>query len=293
MTQAAERRNKGPHKGPFSAPAWDTGRVVLTPEHRPLIMGIVNITPDSFFDGGQHSTVANAVAHARQLMAEGVEVLDLGAESSRPGAEPVLASEEQARLLPVLEALRPLTDRPITVDTYRAETARLALDAGADAINDISGALDPQMLPLVASRECGIILMHMQGTPGTMQQDPQYWDVVAEVRDYLSRVGDQARRIGVAPEKLMVDPGIGFGKTLEHNLALMQNLRGVAGGRPHLLGASRKSFIERITGDEVQDRLPGSLAALAVAHRQGATLVRVHDVAASKQFLDVIAAINP
>ncbi len=279
--------------GALAAPPWDLGRVALQPTRRPLIMGILNLTPDSFYDGGRHHAVDAALDHARKLLDEGAEVLDLGAESTRPGAAPVSAAQEQDRLLPVLEALRPLTDRPLTVDTYRAETARTALDAGADAINDIAGATDPDMLPAVSAAGCGIILMHMQGRPRTMQDAPAYDDPVDEVRLYLEERARAAEEAGLPAERIMVDPGIGFGKTLEHNLALMRRLKHVADGRPHLLGASRKSFIGHITDAEVDDRLPGSLAALAAAQLGGATLVRVHDVAASRQFLDVLAAINP
>ncbi len=288
-----ERHEKGPQPGPFSAPCWDTGRVQLVPRNRPLIMGILNITPDSFYDGGRHDATAAALGHAERLVAAGAEVLDLGAESSRPGAAPVSPEEEQARLLPLLEALRPRTDLPITVDTYRATTADAALAAGADAVNDIRGAGDPDMLPVVVRHRCGIILMHMQGTPETMQENPDYEDAASEVGHWLARRAAAAEAAGIAPGRIMVDPGIGFGKTLEHNLEVMRRLREVAGGRPHLLGASRKSFIGHLTGAGVDDRLPGSLAALAAAHFGGATLVRVHDVAASRQFLDVLAAINP
>lgn len=284
---------EGPPGGPFSAPAWDLGRVVLRPTVRPLLMGILNLTPDSFYDGGRHHAVDAALEHARRLIAEGAEMLDLGAESSRPGATPVSSAEEQARLLPVLEALRPLTDLPLTVDTYRADTARAARAAGADAVNDIAGATDPGMLPLVAEAGCGIILMHMQGRPENMQDAPTYDDPVDEVRRWLDARAAAAEKAGVPAGRIMVDPGIGFGKTLEHNLALMRHLGHLAAGRPHLLGASRKGFIGHVTDADVNDRLPGSLAALGAAYLGGATVVRVHDVAASRQFLDVLAAINP
>jgi dihydropteroate synthase len=196
------------------------------------------------------------------------------------------------RLLPVLEILRGETGVPITVDTTRAATAEAALRAGADAVNDISaGTLDPDMLPVAAKAKCGLILMHMQGTPRTMQNDPRYEDVQAEVRGWLAARCRLAREAGVAEDRLMVDPGIGFGKNLAHNLALLAGLREVAGDRPLLLGASRKRFIAGVTGAAVEDRLPGSLAALACAWQGGATAVRVHDVAASVQFLDVLRAV--
>nr|MEE4268777.1 dihydropteroate synthase [Candidatus Krumholzibacteria bacterium] len=284
--------NKAP-QGAFSAPAWDLGERVLTPAGRPLVMGIVNLTPDSFWSGSRAQGVEAAVAHALRLVAEGADLLDLGAESSRPGAQAVSTQEEQDRLLPVLEALRRQTEAPITVDTIRASTARQALAGGADAVNDISAATDEEMLAEVARQGCGLILMHMQGTPGTMQEAPRYREVVADVSAYLEERVAQAVLAGIPEGRLVVDPGIGFGKTLEHNLALLRGLAQVGQGRPLLLGASRKSFIGQLTGAETGDRLPGSLAALAAAYRSGASLVRVHDVAASVQFLDVLAAVSP
>jgi dihydropteroate synthase len=195
--------------------------------------------------------------------------------------------------LPVLEALRRETWIPVTVDTVRANTARAALDAGADAINDISaGILDPKMLPLAAERGCGLVLMHMQGIPRTMQDAPKYYDVVAEVSGWLAARCRLAHDAGVAPERLMVDPGIGFGKTLAHNLALLGHLDTVAAGRPLLLGASRKRFIAEISGAGMDERLPGSLAALACAWQGSASVVRVHDVKESVQFFEVLKAVT-
>ncbi len=288
-------RAEGGRPARFAAPEWRPGGRLLAPAGRPLVMGIVNLTPDSFWAGSRPDAAGGidaAVAAALRLVDEGADLLDLGAESSRPGAESIGPEREQQRLLPVLAALRPLTDLPLTVDTTRATTARAALDAGADAINDISGAADPLMLPLVAERGCGLVLMHMQGTPRTMQQDPQYTDVVAEVGGWLAARCAAAEAAGVASDRLVVDPGLGFGKTLEHNLALLRGLERVAGGRPLLVGASRKSFIGLLSGAPVAERLPGSLAALVAARRAGASLVRVHDVAASIQFLDVLAGLD-
>ncbi|HPF69239.1 MAG TPA: dihydropteroate synthase [Candidatus Krumholzibacteria bacterium] len=255
-------------------------------------MGIVNLTPDSFWAGSRPGGIEAAVARALQLADEGADILDLGAESTRPGADEVGPDREQERLLPVLAALRARTGRALSVDTRHAATARLALEAGADIINDVSGAADPDMLALVAERGCGLVLMHMQGTPRTMQHDPRYGDVVAEVTGWLAARARLAEEAGVARERLCLDPGIGFGKTLEHNLALLRGLGAVAGGRPLLVGASRKSFIGALTGAAVADRLPGSLAALAAAFAGGAAVVRVHDVAASVQYLDVLAAVT-
>jgi dihydropteroate synthase len=279
-------------RAPFVAPGWDLGRRFLEPVGRPLVMGIVNLTPDSFYAGSRSAGCGPAVELALRLQAEGADILDLGAESSRPGAEPVTEAEEQDRVLPVLEALRAETSLPVTVDTVRASTAGAALDAGADGINDISaGLLDPDMIPLAAARGCGLVLMHMRGIPRTMQDNPAYTDVVAEVAGWLAARSRLALDQSVAPERLLVDPGIGFGKTLDHNLALLGNLKDVAGGRPLLLGASRKRFIGDITGAGVEDRLPGSLAALHFAWQGGASVVRVHDVKESVQYLEVLKAV--
>ena len=266
--------------------------MVLQPRHRPLVMGILNLTPDSFHDASRRTDPQAAVEAALTLVAEGADILDLGAESSRPGSDPVGGDRERERLLPVLEAVRRESAVPISVDTLRTGTAAAALDAGADAVNDISaGRHDPGMLPLVAERGCGLILMHMQGTPLTMQADPHYRNVVAEVTSFLAARAAAAVAAGIRPSCLAVDPGIGFGKNLGHNLALLGSLRMIAGDLPLLLGASRKRFIGEISGAGVPDRLPGSLAALAVAFEAGASIVRVHDVGASVQFLEVLARI--
>jgi len=255
-------------------------------------MGILNLTPDSFFAGSRADDVEADTERALALVDAGADLLDLGAESSRPGAEPLSPAEEQDRLLPVLEALRPRTNAPLTIDTVRADTARMALTAGANAINDISaGTMDRDMLPLAAEAGCGLVLMHMQGTPRTMQDNPRYHDVLAEVLGWLAARCRLAEEAGVPPARLMVDPGIGFGKNLAHNLSLLKGLHEVAGDRPLLLGASRKRFIAGITGAGVDDRLPGSLAAVAAAWLGRATMVRVHDVAATRQFLKVMKAV--
>jgi dihydropteroate synthase len=282
----------GPALPPFVAPTWRLGERRLAPAGHPLVMGVINLTPDSFFPASRRSDPGPAVEAALRLADEGADLLDLGAASSRPGAAPVPEAEEQARLLPALRALRPRTDLPLTVDTTSAATARAALDAGADGINDITAGLgDPGLLPLAARRGCGLVLMHMQGDPRTMQADPRYGDPVAEVRGFLADRVAAARAAGVAGDRIAVDPGLGFGKRLEDNLALLAMLRDLGGGQPLLVGASRKSFIAHLTGAPVEERLPGSLAALAAAFAGGAAVVRVHDVAASRQFLTVLAAI--
>jgi dihydropteroate synthase len=292
-------RRPDPHEPPgpgnrhwsYPVAGWDLGRRVLHAAGRPLVMGVLNLTPDSFHAASRHVEPEQAVASGLQLLAEGADLLDLGAASSRPGSEPISAAQEQDRLLPVVTALRRETDAPLSIDTARAATARLALDAGADAINDITGARDPEMLPLISNRSCGVVLMHMRGEPRTMQDDPRYDDVVAEVAAWLLARARLAEAAGIDAARVLVDPGIGFGKLLEHNLALLAGLDRIAGPFGLLLGASRKSFIGNLTGAPPQDRLGGSLAALAVAHAAGAVVVRVHDVAASVQFLDVLAAI--
>jgi dihydropteroate synthase len=284
---------KGGLRAPFVAPGWDLGSRVLEPAGRPLVMGIINLTPDSFYAGNRPTGCGPAVEMALRLQAEGADLLDLGAESSRPGAEPVGEAEEQDRLLPVLEAVRAETSLPVTVDTVRAGTAQAALEAGADGINDISAGLhDPAMIPLAADRGCGLVLMHMQGIPRNMQDKPAYAEVVAEVAGWLAARCRLALDQGVAPERLLVDPGIGFGKRRDHNLALLGNLRAISGGRPLLLGASRKRFIGDITGAAVDDRLPGSLAAVHCAWQGGASMVRVHDVKETVQYLEILKAVS-
>jgi dihydropteroate synthase len=277
--------------GNGAAALWRLGGRVLDYAGRPLVMGIINVTPDSFH-APSRADAARAAAMAAAMAAAGADLLDVGAESSRPGADPVDAAREQARLLPALQAIREVCDLPLTVDTHRADTARRALAAGADGINDITGGRhDPDLLPLAAESGCGLVLMHMQGTPGTMQDDPRYGDVVREVGDALAAFAAAAEAAGVARDRILVDPGIGFGKTLAHNLALLANLRAVARGRPVLVGASRKSFIEHLTGAPTPERLGGSLAAAAAAHAQGAAALRVHDVPETVQCLEVLAAL--
>jgi len=277
----------------YPAPAWHVGGGrILQPTGRPLVMGILNLTPDSFHPDSRVTDPAQVTAAGLAMVAAGADLLDLGAESSRPGSEPVGAAQERARLLPSLRELRRHTDVPISIDTVRAETARAALGEGADAINDISAAThDAGMLPLIAQQRCGVVLMHMQGTPRTMQENPQYDDVVAEVGVYLGQRIAAATAAGIAPDAIAVDPGLGFGKRLAHNLALLGALDRLGAGQPILLGASRKGFIADLTNAPVAERLAGSLAALAAAFAAGVAIVRVHDVAPSLQFLTTLAGI--
>lgn len=259
---------------------------------RPLLMGVINVTPDSFSDGGLYLTTAAAVAHARQLIGEGADLLDIGGESTRPGAEPVTLDEERRRVLPVLEALAD-AGVPLSVDTQKPELMREAVAAGVAMINDVNGFQAPRALDAVAGGNCAICIMHKQGSPQTMQQAPQYADVVIEVRDYLQQRIAAAERAGIPRERLVVDPGFGFGKTLDHNLELLRRLDEIAApGVPVLAGLSRKSMIGTLTGRNAGDRVSGSVAAALLAVQRGAAIVRVHDVAATRDALAVWNAVK-
>lgn len=260
---------------------------------RPLIMGVLNVTPDSFSDGGHYLEPDAAVKHALEMVEEGADVIDVGAESSRPGAEPVPEEEELRRLIPVVREICRRVAVPVSVDTTKAAVARQALDAGAAIINDISALqADSAMASAVAEAGAGLVLMHRQGTPKTMQQDPRYGDVVAEVREFLRERMQAAGRAGIAADHILLDPGIGFGKNLSHNLALLARLDELRPlGRPILVGVSRKSFIGEVVGRRTGDRLMGTAAAVAVAVLRGARMVRVHDVRAMKDVVRMVDAI--
>lgn len=260
----------------------------------PLVMGIVNVTPDSFSDGGRHDSVQAGLAHGLKLIADGADILDVGGESTRPGAAPVTPEQEQARVVPVIRALRAQGVKvPVSIDTRNASTARAALDAGADIVNDVSAAThDPRMLSLCAERHCVLILMHMKGDPTSMQQEPRYDDVVREVRDYLLGRVEAAVAAGCAREALWLDPGFGFGKLPEHNFALVRSLGELrATGHPVLLGVSRKSSLGRLTGRPVEDREPESLAAGLIGALKGASVLRVHEAGWMKRALRVAQAL--
>jgi len=259
---------------------------------RPLVMGIVNVTPDSFSDGGQHLRRDAALAHAHQLIAEGAAMLDIGGESTRPGARPVGIQEELDRVIPVLEGLRgvPL---PISIDTRKPEVMRAALAAGASMVNDINALQEPGALEAVAASNAAVCLMHKQGEPQTMQAQPHYADVVGEVREFLRARIAAAEAAGIARERITVDPGFGFGKALGHNLALLRELSALRElGVPVLAGLSRKSMLGAITGQDVEHRLPASLAAALLAVQNGAAIVRVHDVRATVDALKVWEAVS-
>lgn len=258
--------------------------------YRPLIMGIVNVTPDSFSDGGQYNDPSRAIAHGLKLIGEGADILDIGGESTRPMAGIVAPEDEQKRILPVIEGLRN-AGALISVDTRNASTMRAALRAGAGMINDVSALThDPQSVDVLKESDCRICLMHMQGTPETMQVNPHYQHVVKEVYEYLEERIDFCASNGIEKDRIMIDVGIGFGKQTEHNIALIKELSLFKDlGVDLLFGASRKSFIEKIChrSISVQDRLPGSLAVLSTAYDQRVNVIRVHDVAQTRQFLDV------
>jgi dihydropteroate synthase len=257
-------------------------------------MGILNVTPDSFYDGGRHADPAAALEHARRLLAEGADLIDIGGESSRPGAVPISADAECRRVIPIVAALRRETDVPITIDTTKAAVAADALTAGADVVNDISaGRFDPAMLPLIAARGATVVLMHMQGTPATMQTAPRYDDVVAEVEAFLRERTEAARTAGIAAERIWLDPGIGFGKRREENVALLANLGRLRRlGAPLLVGASRKRFLAGDADDGPDDRLAASIAVATLAAAAGAAVVRVHDVAATRRAVALADALT-
>jgi dihydropteroate synthase len=247
---------------------------------RTWIMGVLNVTPDSFYDGGRYFDPAAALDHGLSLVEDGADILDIGGESTRPGSDPVSAEEESRRVVPLIAALRRRTRALLSDDTTKFEVARAALDAGADIINDIdSASLDPRLLSLAAERDAGMILMHMKGVPKTMQTNPRYDDVVAEVRAFLAEKIDIAEAYGLSRDHLVLDPGIGFGKRLEDNLVIVRRLEAFAGlGRPVLIGVSRKSFIGKILNLPPDDRLEGTIAASVLSLVHGAHLLRVHDV---------------
>jgi dihydropteroate synthase len=273
---------------------WKIGDKVVDLSKRGMIMGVLNVTPDSFSDGGEFLGADAAVARGIQMAEEGADIIDIGGESTRPGAEPVSAKEELTRVLPVIEELRAKIDPPsvaaatsgaagifISIDTSKSEVASAALDAGASIINDVTaGRGDERMLPLAAKRNAAIVLMHMQGEPRTMQKNPHYKDVVAEVADFFRQQYARALECGIDPMAIAFDPGIGFGKTLEHNVTLLKNLERLhVHDRPLVVGVSRKSFLGKLIGaSEMSDRLAPTIALTAILRARGADVLRVHDV---------------
>ena len=259
---------------------------------RPLVMGVVNVTPDSFSDGGQHFDTGRAIEHARRLIEEGADLLDIGGESTRPGATPVDLVEERRRVLPVLQALAG-GKVPVSVDTRKPELMREAIAAGADMVNDVGALAAPGALEAVAASRAAVCLVHMRGEPATMQANPSYRDVAREVRDYLSGRVAEAERAGIPRDRIIADPGFGFGKNLEHNLVLLRSFSDLrALGVALLAGLSRKAMLGKITGREVGDRVHASIAAALIAVQNGAHIVRVHDVAATRDALAVWQAVK-
>jgi dihydropteroate synthase len=256
------------------------------------LMGIVNVTPDSFSDGGEFLAPERAIAHARELVAGGADLLDIGGESTRPGARGVSAEEELGRVAPVLAGLDDI-QTPISIDTSKTAVAEAALDAGAEIVNDVTALRsDPSIGALCAERDCGVVLMHMRGTPRTMQENPTYDDVVDDVKAFLAERIEFALREGIGEERIWVDPGIGFGKTVGHNVELLRRLGELRDlGRPTVVGTSRKRFIGTLTGREVDDRLGGTIASNVLAMRAGAEILRVHDVLEMRQAMVVSEAV--
>jgi dihydropteroate synthase len=261
---------------------------------RTLLMGIINVTPDSFYDGGRRFDPVRAVADGIELVEAGADMIDIGGESTRPGAPPVSAQEELQRILPVVQGLRRTVKVPISIDTYKARVAQAALTEGADIVNDISALrFDPEMAVLLATEKVPVVLMHMQGTPQTMQTEPRYNDVLREVQDFLEARAGFALEAGLERDNIILDPGIGFGKTLEHNLTLLRGLPALAAmGYPLLIGASRKTFIGKILDVKPEERLEGSLAAAVAAVFGGAHIIRVHDVKETWKAVRVANAIR-
>jgi dihydropteroate synthase len=282
---------RDPGQGHHIATAWQVRGLVL-PLARPLIMGVVNVTPDSFSDGGHHSTFGAALAHALRLVEEGADILDIGGESTRPGATDVTLDEELQRVVPLVESLA-REGVPLSVDTSKPEVMRAAIGAGAAIINDVHALQSPGAVDAVADSDCGVVLMHMQGVPRTMQMAPRYEDVVAEVRVFLRERLGVLEAAGIPHERIALDPGFGFGKTVEHNFTLLRELQRFASlGCPVVAGLSRKSMLGAVTGRAVGERAAASVVGAVLAAERGARVLRVHDVAATRDGLRVWEAMQ-
>ena len=256
------------------------------------LMGILNVTPDSFYDGGWHFNSESTQKRIKEMIVEGVEIIDIGGESTRPGSKPVNIEEELERVIPAIEFIKSISDIPISIDTQKAEVAKKAVEAGACVVNDVGGLRNEDMISMIAELQIPVIIMHMQGTPENMQKNPQYSDTVQDIKKWLKERINAAEMAGIKRSNVIVDPGIGFGKNLKHNLEILGNLdkfKGMAGGV--LLGASRKSFIGMMTGED-SDRLAGSLSAAMIGATAGVDLVRVHDVKETRRAIETINALN-
>ena len=271
---------------------WPKGRLDFSSGC--IVMGVLNVTPDSFSDGGEFFDPDKAVEHGLQMVAEGAAIIDVGGESTRPGSDSVSADEQIQRVVPVIKALCEKADVPVSIDTYKYEVAKAALEAGASVINDITALSDERMGELAVERRVPVVLMHMQGTPVTMQNEPQYDDVVGEVLEFLLGRAKWAEKLGISPNIIFIDPGIGFGKTTEHNLCLLRNIdKFVASGYRVLVGTSRKRFIGQITGKEKPaERIFGTAATVALCAAAGVSIVRVHDVAEMVDVVKMVEEVN-
>jgi len=278
---------------PYNATAWQLRTRTLTLGHQPLLMGIVNVTPDSFSDGGEFFGSEAAIEHGLKLLGEGAAILDIGGESTRPYSTPVTAQQELSRVLPVLDALhRARPDAILSIDTSKAAVAHAAIAAGAEIINDVTGLTgDPEMSAVAKESQAGVCAMHMQGTPQTMQNNPTYTDIVAEIHDYLRQRRDALLAAGIERDRICLDPGVGFGKTHEHNVTLMANCHQFHDlGQPLLVGHSRKGFIGKLLGDKEAPRLFGTLGSALALAIQGVQIIRVHDVRPLKEALTLFVA---
>jgi len=274
---------------------WQCGKYKLDTSHKTLVMGILNVTPDSFSDGGRYLDTKTAVEQGLRMAEEGADIIDIGGESTRPGAQKISLDEELKRVLPVIRELASKLKIPISIDTYKSKVAKAAIEAGASIVNDISGLnFDPEMARTVSAYKAGLVLMHIKGTPENMQTDPQYDDLLAEVGSYLKSSIKLAAEAGIKHEMIAIDPGIGFGKTVEHNLSLIKNLEYFKKFNcPLVVGVSRKSFIGKLNNNIPADqRLPGSLAAALLAVQNGASVIRCHDVKETVQALTVYQAVK-
>ena len=293
MKKEVDKGNSGRGEATKDFPVWRAGDFEWNLSRRALVMGILNVTPDSFSDGGDNLLLEDTLSSARRFVKEGADILDIGGESTRPGAETVPIDKEIERIQPVIEALGVSEKVALSIDTSKPEVARVALEAGAHIVNDVTGFRDGRMIELCAPLDCGVVIMHMQGTPGTMQRDPRYSDVVGDVRAYFEERFETLVSAGIAPERIVFDPGIGFGKTLEHNLSLIAGLKDLeVNGRPLLMGLSRKSFLGLLVGrDGFACRERPTQALTVLSRRNGAMIHRVHQVRECRETLRMVKAV--